>query len=57
MLYIDIWYNLFCVVFWFFLEYDGVSGEVFGSGVKELFEFIVLMIKNVEESKCELNLC
>lgn len=57
MLYIDIWYNLFCIVFWFFLEYDGVSGDVFGSGVKELFEFIVLMMKNVEESKCELNLC
>lgn len=38
-------------------EYDGVSGDVPGSGVKESSESTVPMIKNVEENKCEPNPC
>lgn len=42
---------------WLFSEYDGVSGDVPGSGVKESSESTVPMIKNVEENKCEPNPC
>ena len=42
---------------WLFSEYDGVSGDVPGSGVKESSESALPMIKNVEENKCEPNPC
>ena len=41
---------------WLFSEYDGASGDVPGSGVKESSESTVSM-KNVEENKCEPNPC
>ena len=47
----------FVLHLWFFSEYDGASGEVPGSGVKESSESTVSTIKNVEESKCEPNPC
>ena len=47
----------FVLHLWFFSEYDGASGDVPGSGVKESSESTVSTIKNVEESKCEPNPC
>ena len=52
--------NNICFFFflWLFSEYDGASGDVPGSGVKEsASESSVPIIKNVGDDKCEPNPC